>query len=352
MGSEARKDMQGLKLNRPTNSTIKRATWDEEKKNYLVSLLIENTKTNNSYKRSFHKEKWDRITMEMKKRFPESYFTTNQLKQLERDLRKLYKSVKCIILFQPGFEWNHANCMLAASNAHWQELLERDPKAIRWHRKIIPHFRALDTLYGGDYVGVRQAASKNSGSVPVQRKSSLRINSSFVPTGPTEEMNMNPHGMLPANDPNHNFSVEDFLNFDNEGDPNSSNLPPIPSEDWRIDYQKSNLPPPVLNEDLRIDSQRVQYRNGKRNRVTACSDYTIQRCMAHSDYTIPRCIAEYMRLVSNRADLYVVGEIFKDKQNREIFLSFPDLEKKKWLGDCITERRKKATGKKSKVSEI
>ncbi|KAJ3671864.1 hypothetical protein LUZ60_007943 [Juncus effusus] len=315
---------------------VRRACWDEEKKQRFVDLLIENTTTHNGPKKLSKRKNWANIILGMKEIFPGSPLSLEQLKQLDRDMKKKYKSVKDISC-RPGFTWDYENHTLQASDNKWQDLFTEDPNARKWQRKQFHYFEVLDRLYGDEY---SQGASKNNGSALVQHNSP-QANSSSVPADPTEEMNMNPLGMLPESSPILSSSAGDFLNLDDEGDPNSGNFVNNQLVDWSINSQKSDLPQ-FPDEGLRTDSQNLQYQHVNPNRVTA-----------DCEYSIGQCLAERRRLGSNQADAFIVGEIFKDKQNREIFLNCDDMEKKIWLSDCIAEARKeKATGNKRKFGKI
>ncbi|KAJ3671867.1 hypothetical protein LUZ60_007946 [Juncus effusus] len=132
-----------------TSKTSKRALWDDIKKDYFVNLLCQYV-SHSPKRNSWNRETWEKIREEMKERFAGSNISTEQLRQLERDLKKLYKSIKHIES-QPGFRWDHDNKMLEASDNDWQKLFKADPKARKWHSKMLPYYSGLDTLYKGAY---------------------------------------------------------------------------------------------------------------------------------------------------------------------------------------------------------
>ncbi|KAJ4745125.1 hypothetical protein LUZ62_079530 [Rhynchospora pubera] len=126
-------------------STSQRASWNDNQKAHLLQVL---NCIPRAHKGGWSKDVWENITDHMNRKFPKSIFTTQQLKQQEKDLHKLYKQVK-EILNCPGFRRDTSNCMLEASNNCWIELSQSRGK-LSWSRsRRIPYYHRLVALYEG-----------------------------------------------------------------------------------------------------------------------------------------------------------------------------------------------------------
>ncbi|KAJ3671865.1 hypothetical protein LUZ60_007944 [Juncus effusus] len=307
----------------PNGTTRSRAIWDDIKKEHFVEILLDHV-SDRQKRSAWNTTNWLEITQQMGARFPESNFSTAQLKQLERDLKKIYKSIKHIEL-QPGFEWDATNHMLKASDDDWQKLFERDSTARKWHRKILPYYSELDTLYGGYNEAEKAKSNQEAYSFPDNLMKLASISC-------LEEGTAHVPNRINLNNSHKSGSCLDLC--DSQDQYEQSEVQELHLLSTANTYSSSYKRPRLNDETMNKQNELFDKQASPGN-----NEFRVEKEI-RNDFSISRCIAEYYQLQGfQTSDVLHVAEIFKDEQNRELFLALRKCERGFWLKANVDIRK-------------
>ncbi|XP_078170189.1 uncharacterized protein LOC144564462 [Carex rostrata] len=130
------------------NEVNNRAAWNELQKTFLVELLVEFDRLGTRQQNTWSKVAWNDMARRFKAKFIDSSFSVKQLKEQERTLKKLYKTIQRL-RNQSGFGWDPTRKMVVATEEVWTPILQTDKEAKRWYNKSFPYYDDLHDLYAG-----------------------------------------------------------------------------------------------------------------------------------------------------------------------------------------------------------
>ncbi|XP_040383913.1 uncharacterized protein LOC102711297 [Oryza brachyantha] len=303
--------------------TTKRAKWSHQMKLFRIELLTDHDVPGFRTQNAWSKEAWTNIVCCLNTKFSTS-FTTNQVKQKEQDLKKNYRSVKDL-LHQSGFGWDSDRMMVSAPQSVWDTFADRKNKdAIHWRDKSFPYFDDLGPLYDGRYA----EGSTRHGMDHYAKKTKN------APTHSTHEASVVDTYQSPS--PNSNAPGESSLQFPfgeevettnldfSQYSPTHVHLTKVPPSSAQI---ASEIPESRPRKKQKIKS--VSPSDGFHERYLKLKKEEIDRFAAieekklEDSYSINKCITVLEGLHGLQiGDILVAVDIFKGKDNREVFLSF------------------------------
>ncbi|PUZ61242.1 hypothetical protein GQ55_4G260000 [Panicum hallii var. hallii] len=261
-------------------TTRKRAKWSHEMKLFLIGLLKDHDVPGFRTHNAWSKEAWTNIVCRLNAKFGCS-FTLNQVKQKEQDLKKDYRVVK-ELQEESGFGWDSERKMVTAPPNVWANFAARknNSDALTWQDKSFPYFDDLFALYDGRYAegrthhGMDHYANKfpfdeEAGVTPVQ------------------------HMQTP---------------------PSSTPTPLEGTESRRGKKQKTKSCSPE-------EGFHERYLKLKREEIDRFA--AIEEKKLEDPYSINKCITVLESLNDlQMGDILLASDIFQNKNNREVFLSF------------------------------
>ena len=317
---------------------------------FLINLLKEHDVPGFRTQNAWSKEAWTNIVCRLNAKFGTS-FSLNQVKQKEQDLKKDYRSVKDL-LAESGFGWDKERMMVDAPASVWASFAARknSKEALHWQDRSFPYFDALAQLYDGEpYIvfffsflcvfgwnhachfflwhhcsgrhaegrtrhGMDHYASKaKDASVPSVQ--AVHVSDTYQPPSPMLNAPCDFSLQFPFDD-----KVEE-INFDfsqpSSTPVNHTQVPPSSTEvpEYRRGKKQKN------KYDSPYDGFHERYLKLKKEEIDRFA--AIEEKKLEDPYSINKCITVLEGLHGlQMGDILVAADIFKTKENREVFLSF------------------------------
>ncbi|KAM3297491.1 hypothetical protein ACQJBY_039401 [Aegilops geniculata] len=303
----------------------KRAKWTHQMKLFLIDLLKEHDVPGFRTQNAWSKEAWTNIVNRLNQAFCVS-FSVVQVKQKEQDIKKEYRSVK-ELLAESGFGWDKDRMMVEAPAGVWASFVARknSKEALQWRDKSFPYFNDLASLYDGRYAegrsrhGMDYYANKaKNASAPSSHPthSNDTYESSSPPTVALDESGLQFPLEEEVEEANHD-SVQ-HTSTPNEQRYTQSVPPKAPTEKPESRRRKRQKQNPTSSTDgfheryLRLKMEEI-------NRFAAIEEKKLE------DH---KCITTIEGLDGLQlGDMLLASDIFKTRENREIFLSFSSDER-------------------------
>jgi hypothetical protein len=126
-----------------------RASWDNDKREFLLELLLEQTALGKRCDggNGWKKEAWQVVMNSLNEKF-EVKLNTKQMKECFNNLKKEYQLVKELRNLS-GFGWNSEAQMVTAKADVWDAYLAEHKDAKRFRGKIWPFWDAMHQLLDG-----------------------------------------------------------------------------------------------------------------------------------------------------------------------------------------------------------
>ncbi|XBI83242.1 hypothetical protein VPH35_091771 [Triticum aestivum] len=262
-----------------------RAKWSHQMKLYLIKLLKDHDVPGFRTQNAWSKEAWNNILHQLNQKFDQS-FTLNQVKQKEQDLKRDYHTVKKL-LDVSGFGWDKDRKMVDAPDSRYAEGRTR---------------QGMD-----HYTSKRKYAP-----VPLSQLT------------PMADLDQSPSPTMPV-------TGESDMRFTLDEELEETNLDSPPHLSTPIQHVQA---PPRSTQMEKHDTRR-----GKKQKRSATDDFhekylklkkeEIDRFAAIEDkkledpYSINKCITAIEGLEGLQlGDMLMASDIFKCKENREVFLSY------------------------------
>ncbi|CAO2042579.1 unnamed protein product [Urochloa humidicola] len=324
----------------------------------LVDILLEN---NNSHYRTptgWRMEGWRKLVTDFNMRYPEAKFSKMQIQEHETQLKKDYKFIK-LILQRDGVSWDQSASMIRGTDEIWDEIIEDMPKARKYQNKSFPLLDSLEQLFDGpiaeggqnspqNIAGNVDEGGNNMSTAPdMSVRPSGTINANFDETWNSisllPQTALGPQGIENLDTlQNHTEEALGALGLQQHGadrrrqradeQPQSSSCVE-PQSDRRkkrkvTDIQQRNVTgiqqimETYLNfrmKQARVKEQKVIFQ--KEHKVKEADQFTISNCIKALN-TMPDVSDEIKILAS---------DVFKDAENREIFLSYEPRLRTLWL---------------------
>ncbi|CAO2203813.1 unnamed protein product [Urochloa humidicola] len=125
-----------------------RAHWNAGLEKALVELLHEHNNDCYRGQNGWSSEAWNRICKLFNEKFSNIKFSKVQIQDKEKELKRDYKLLKQA-KGQSGSHWNEKLCRIEASPPIWANIIVSFPKAKKFQNKSFPLFDALGELYDG-----------------------------------------------------------------------------------------------------------------------------------------------------------------------------------------------------------
>ncbi|XBI43404.1 hypothetical protein VPH35_108175 [Triticum aestivum] len=308
----------------------KRAKWTHQMKLFLIDLLKEHDVPGFRTQNAWSKEAWTNIVNRLNQAFCVS-FSVVQVKQKEQDIKKEYRSVK-ELLAESGFGWDKDRMMVEAPASVWASFVARknSNEALQWRDKSFPYFNDLASLYDGRYA---EGRSRHGMDYYANKAKNASAPSSH-PTHSNDTYESSSPPTVALDEPGLQFPLEEEVegaNLDSvqhTSTPNeqmyTQSIPPkaptVKPESRRRKRQKQN---PTSSADgfheryLRLKMEEI-------NRFAAIEEKKLE-----APFSIHKCITTIEGLDGLQlSDMLLASDIFKTRENREIFLSFSSDERR------------------------
>ncbi|XP_008669144.1 uncharacterized protein [Zea mays] len=126
-----------------------RANWNSGLEKGLVEILQDHN--NDCYKgqNGWSSEAWNRIVKLFHEKFPYVTFTKCQIQDKEKELKRDYKALK-EARQQSGVSWDERLCRIEAEEPIWNNLTISNERLKKFRTKSFPLFEALGELHDGN----------------------------------------------------------------------------------------------------------------------------------------------------------------------------------------------------------
>ncbi|KAJ1256348.1 hypothetical protein BS78_K044100, partial [Paspalum vaginatum] len=125
-----------------------RAKWTTGLEKGLVDLLLEHNNECYGSQNGWSSEAWNRIYILFKERFPYVSFTRVQVTDKEKELKMEYRLLK-EIRKQSGVSWNERLCRIEAEEPLWDNIITSFEKAKKFRTKSFPFYESMGELHDG-----------------------------------------------------------------------------------------------------------------------------------------------------------------------------------------------------------
>ncbi|CAL5031598.1 unnamed protein product [Urochloa decumbens] len=301
-----------------------RARWVMKYEKGLVDILLEN---NNSHYRTptgWRMEGWRKIVTDFNMRYPEAKFSKMQIQEHETQLKKDYKFIK-LILQRDGVSWDQSASMIRGTDEIWDEIIEDMPKARKYQNKSFTLLDSLEQLFDGPIAeGGQNSPQKIVGNVDE--------GGNHMSTAP--DMSVRPSGTINANFdetwnsisllPQTALGMVQTEGHRADEQPQSSSCVE-PQRDRRKKRKVTDIQQRKVTDIQQIMETYLNFRM-KQARVKE------QKVKEADQFTISSCI-KAMNTMSDVSDeiKILASDVFKDAENREIFLSYEPRLRTLWL---------------------
>ncbi|KAL6650862.1 hypothetical protein ACP70R_009787 [Stipagrostis hirtigluma subsp. patula] len=326
-----------------------RARWMMKYEKGLVDILHENNISYYRTQNGWRTEGWRKIVKDFNERFPEVRFTKMQIQEHETQLKKDYKVIKAV-LQRDGVTWDQSSCMIKTTDEIWDEIIEEMPKARKYQRASFPLLDSLELLFdgpipegGGNFtssipehaVGNVNEGGNNISTPPgMSGRPCGTVNASFFDDG-VNHMSLLQRTALGAQGiddldilQNH---TEEVLERPQNGveqrprraaEPAQSSSCIEPQKDKR---KKRKIPDIQQTMEAYLEFRMKQARM-KEHRVKE------QTTRNAEQFSISSCIKALHAMTDVSDEVKVLAsDVFKDPENREIFLSYEPRLRAMWL---------------------
>ncbi|VAH38936.1 unnamed protein product [Triticum turgidum subsp. durum] len=296
-----------------------RAKWSHQIKLYLIKLLKDHDVPGFRTQNAWSKEAWNNILHQLNQKFDQS-FTLNQVKQAEQDLKRDYRTVKKL-LDVSGFGWDKDRKMVDAPDSVWASFTARtnSKDALQWKERSFPFYEELAPLYEGRYAEGR--TRQGMGHYTSKRK--------YAPVPLSQLTQMADLDQSPS--PTMPVTGESDMRFTLDEELEETNLDSPPHLSTPIQHVQA---PPRSTQMEKHDT-----RCGKKQKRSATDDFhekylklkkeeidrfaAIEEKKLEDPYSTNKCITAIEGLEGLQlGDMLMASDIFKCKENREVFLSY------------------------------
>jgi hypothetical protein len=143
-----------------------RASWNEEKSNYLLDRLIDANLAGKAADGGFKKEAWQGAMSMFNNRFNTKY-SIAQLRTQWRTLKSKYQTVK-MLKEQSGFGWDPVNQRVTAESSVWDSYISSHPNAREFRNQSFPFYDKVESVSAG-----KVATGKNAIALSRASRSNL-----------------------------------------------------------------------------------------------------------------------------------------------------------------------------------
>ncbi|KAK1602744.1 hypothetical protein QYE76_008303, partial [Lolium multiflorum] len=296
-----------------------RAAWNSHLEKSLVDLLHEHNTARYRGQIGWSSEAWSKILKEFHERNMYVSYTKSQIKEKEKELKRQYKMLKDARM-QSGVGWNDTRSMLEAEDALWDNLVISFPKIKKFKTKSFPLFDALGELYDGQ---IAEGTYNVSSTQPPQHRDLTQVDnrdelSHIECTFPGLEESWAYNVQEDAN-------LRDHITIDDEDESVARTLQRInkrpPTTTRNKEEKESKKTKKQSSNDIAGSMERYIFMREKQIEIESAQLASKNKVAQAGDYSIKRCISEMMTMALSTDEKVTAADVFKDPDNREIFLS-------------------------------
>ncbi|CAD6261244.1 unnamed protein product [Miscanthus lutarioriparius] len=321
----------------------------------LVELLHDHNNDCYRSQNAWSTEAWNRIVKLVHEKFPYVKFTKVQIQDKERELKREYRVLK-EARQQSGASWDDKLCRIVADQPVWDKILSSHPKAKKFQNESFPLFEALGELYDGQTAeGTLNFTSIAPSQVPITQLSHVPLTQpSQAPLTQPSQVPVTQPSQVPVTQPSQAPVTQHYIGED-ENFPFDSSVHNVETDDdeLRILEQpvasgaaaRSRMGKRVASATSN-KTEKAARRRRQDGKVVEMMGRFIEmkekqesmrqeraRSNQHEDeFLIPVCIAVVDKMEDLSDDEKVEAyDVFKDPQNRAIFMTAKDSTRLKWL---------------------
>ncbi|EEC73415.1 hypothetical protein OsI_07679 [Oryza sativa Indica Group] len=287
-----------------------RASWNPGLEKALVDLLHEHNNPHYRCQNGWTSEAWNKVVKEFRDRHP--YVTMNKQqiqdkeKKLKRDYRLLKEAKK-----QSGASWDNQQCMIVADDAVWANIITSNEKVRKFSKnKSFPLFESLGELYDGQTA----EGNMNFTSIePFQHATLTQVNEYLERSDSFPDVNW-------VADDDETTEVQDEDNaVEHENQGSHITITSRANGEKNVKKTKSTERERDYLEMRKRQSEEEEAK--KREEASKVDDCSIRNCIT---------VVESMEELSSEEKVKSFG-VFKDAQNRKIFMSAGPMTRLIWL---------------------
>ncbi|WVZ86919.1 hypothetical protein U9M48_033630 [Paspalum notatum var. saurae] len=299
-----------------TPSEKSRAVWNPVLEKTLVDLLHEHNTPNYRGQSGWTIETWNKIVKEFHEKENYVTFTKTQIQDKEKELKRKYKLLKEVIK-QSGASWSNQTCMIQAAPAIWDKIIKLYPQAKKFRNQSFPLFEALGQLYDGQ--SAERTCNFNSSQpleypdpTPAESRDELRrVEVVF----PNLEENLAIHGPDDADARVQANEDEDATVGKGEQRPQRRAAPTTRNKEEKgaKRHKKSGDIEGPMGRYINMRSKQAEDEAARLAREKGDAQ--------GNDFSIKRCISVLNTMEVTKEEKAKAYGVFKNPDNREIFLS-------------------------------
>ncbi|KAJ1295110.1 hypothetical protein BS78_01G198700 [Paspalum vaginatum] len=300
-----------------------RAYWNPGLEKGLVQILLDHNNDFYRGRNGWSSEAWNRVVRLFHEKFPHASFTKLQIQEKEKELKREYNMLK-EARKQSGASWDDRLGMIQAEPAIWDNIIVSFPKIRKFQTKSFPLFDALGQLHDGHTA----EGSMNLTSLEA------------TPSDPSITQNAD-DGHIPP-----------YVSLDDEEDDEVSIVKPpdqsgVATTSTRAAASNRTKGSAALDGERKVGKRQKKeatldkvdkYLDMRAKQIEGEVAVQARAAAEADDFSIKKCISLVNTIgeLSNeeKADAF---DIFKDAQNREIFMTGEPNARLIWL------RKKMAT---------
>ncbi|BAF16853.2 Os05g0217900 [Oryza sativa Japonica Group] len=272
-----------------------RASWNPGPEKALVDLLHEHNNPHYRCQNGWTSEAWNKVVKEFRDRHPYVTMNKQQIQDKEKELKRDYRLLK-EARKQSGASWDNQRCMIVADDAVWANIITSNEKVRKFSKnKSFPLFESLGELYDGQTA----EGNMNFTSIePFQHATLTQVNEYLERSDSFPDVNW-------VADDDETTEVQD--------------------EDNAVEHENQGSHITITSrangEKNMRKRQSEEEEAKKREEASKVDDCSIRNCIT---------VVESMEELSNEEKVKSFG-VFKDAQNREIFMSAGPMTRLIWL---------------------
>uniref|UniRef100_A0A0E0KTI6 Uncharacterized protein n=1 Tax=Oryza punctata TaxID=4537 RepID=A0A0E0KTI6_ORYPU len=308
-----------------------RASWNPGLEKALVDLLHEHNNPHYRCQNGWTSEAWNKVVKEFRDRHPYVTMNKQQIQDKEKELKRDYRLLK-EARKQSGASWDHQRCMIIADDAVCANIIQSNEKVRKFSKnKSFPLFDSLGELYDGQTA----EGNMNFTSIEPSQHATLTQENEYL-----ERSDSFPDVNWVADDDGDNVTTEvqdedNATEHENQGshtnttsrangEKNVKKNKSISRErvEKTVKRNKRNDVVDMMGSYLEMRKRQSEEEEAKkREEASKVDDCSIRNCIT---------VVETMEELSNEEKVKSFG-VFKDAQNREIFMSAGPMTRLMWL---------------------
>ncbi|XP_062225847.1 uncharacterized protein LOC133924369 isoform X2 [Phragmites australis] len=313
----------------------------------LVDILHENNISHYRTQSGWRTEGWKKIVKDFNVRYPEAKFSKMQIQEHETQLKKDYKLIKSV-LQRDGVSWDQSASMIKTTDEIWDDIIEDMPKARKYQRASFPLLDSLELLFDGpipeggqnltssipQHVGNVDEGGNNTSAFSGMSgrhcgMANASIDDAWNNISLLQRTALGPQG-IDDHDvlQNHTEEVLERPQRGVDPRPQKADEPAQSSSciELQKDRRKKRKIPDIQQTmeaylDFRMKQARVKEQRMKEQTTRGVDQFSISSCIK-ALHAMPDVSDEVKVLAS---------DVFKDAENREIFLSYEPRLRSLWL---------------------